>query len=150
MTQHVKISLALLVLMGDFSSAELDVTDPPSHGPTCDGMTKAHLSSFALNNTLLITVVDQIVMRKFGKSWVENVKSAGIRYWMVAALDPWTSRLLGHWGVKQCFNAPLDRLRYKGGSGRCSDVVTCDIGQFDISALFLHSPLMSHAGSAMI
>ena len=96
------------------------VEDPPQDAPTCAPLSKAHLSQFASNNTLLITVVDQLIMRKFGKSWVENVKSAGISYWMVAALDPWTSKLLGHWGVKSCFNAPLERLRYKGsGEGWC-------------------------------
>ena len=95
-----------------------EVQDPPADAPVCNSLSKEHLSSFANNKTLLITVVDQLIMRKFGKSWVENVKSAGISYWMVAALDPWTSRLLGHWGVKQCFNAPLDRLRYKGSGGR--------------------------------
>ena len=90
------------------------VEDPPADSPTCAPLSKAHLAQFANNNTLLITVVDQLIMRKFGKSWVENVKSAGISYWMVAALDPWTSKLLGHWGVKSCFNAPLERMRYKG------------------------------------
>ena len=93
---------------------ELRIEDPPPHAPPCSQLTKAHLTQFALNNTLLVTVVDRLVMQTFGKSWVENVKSAGISYWMVAALDPWTSKLLGHWGVKSCFNAPLERLRYKG------------------------------------
>ncbi|GAX75130.1 hypothetical protein CEUSTIGMA_g2574.t1 [Chlamydomonas eustigma] len=36
---------------------------------------------------------------------------------MVAALDPWTSKTLGQWDVHQCFNAPMERLRYKGSGG---------------------------------
>ena len=70
-----------------------------------------------------VTVVDQLVMRKFGRSWVENAKAAGIGYWAVAALDPWTSQLLGHWGLKQCFNAPMEKMRnHMRGSGGKSDV----------------------------
>ena len=98
-------------------SAVLWMEDPPPDGPSCAPLSRAHLSRFALNKTLLITVVDRLVMQTFGRSWVENVKSAGISYWMVAALDPWTSKLLGHWGVKSCFNAPLERLRYNGSGG---------------------------------
>ena len=110
---HVNVTMFMLMLLALFVELSFSMShavDPPADGPTCDGMTKQHLSSFAINNTLMITVVDQLVMQTFGKSWVENVKSAGISYWMVAALDPWTSRLLGHWGVKQCFNAPLDKM----------------------------------------
>ena len=119
MPQHVRLSIAFLVLIAEVLFAKSYAVDPPANGPTCNGMTKQHLSSFAINNTLMITVVDQLVMQTFGKSWVENVKSAGISYWMVAALDPWTSRLLGHWGVKQCFNAPLDKMRsLMRGSGK--------------------------------
>ncbi|GAX75129.1 hypothetical protein CEUSTIGMA_g2573.t1 [Chlamydomonas eustigma] len=90
------------------------IEDPPDDAPVCLKLSKEHLSKFSEKNTVLVTVVDQIIMRKFGKSWVENVKSAGIKYWLVAALDPWVSKVLGHWGISQCFNAPMDRLRYKG------------------------------------
>ena len=103
------------------------VEDPPADAPACPALSKAHLAKFANNNTVLITVVDQLIMRKFGKSWVENVKAAGIGYWLVAALDPWTSRLLGHWGVKQCFNAPMERLRYKGSGEALETVFPCNL-----------------------
>ena len=103
------------------------VEDPPADAPACPALSKAHLTKFAENNTVLITVVDQRVMGKFGKSWVENVKAAGIGYWLVAALDPWTSRLLGHWGVKQCFNAPMERLRYKGSGEALETVFPCNL-----------------------
>jgi hypothetical protein len=54
-------------------------------------------------------------MQKFGASWVRNVQDAGITYWFVAALDPWTSKVLGHRNVTDhCFNAPMDRLKYRG------------------------------------
>ncbi len=45
---------------------------------------------------------------------MSNVKAASIGYWFVSALDPWTSKVLGSWGVKQCFNAPRERMRYRG------------------------------------
>jgi hypothetical protein len=118
--------LACLSMMGCGSSSiaqqELRMEDPPPDAPSCAPLSKAHLSLYTLNKTLLVTVVDRLVMQTFGKSWVENVKSAGISYWMVAALDPWTSKLLGHWGVKSCFNAPLERLRYNG-SGRWNIII---------------------------
>lgn len=54
-------------------------------------------------------------MQKFGTSWIRNVQDAGISYWFVSALDPWTSRVLGHRNVTEhCFNAPADRLKYRG------------------------------------
>lgn len=40
-----------------------------------------------------------------------NTLSIPIRF--IAALDPWTSKALGSWGVTQCFNAPMDKLGYK-------------------------------------
>jgi len=63
-------------------------------------------------------VVDKLLMRRFGRSWIDNIKSSGITYWFIAALDPWTSQALGSLGVTQCFNAPMDKLGYKGtGTG---------------------------------
>jgi hypothetical protein len=55
---------------------------------------------------------------------LQNVKAAGITYWYIAALDPWTSKALGALGVTDhCFNAPMDQLGYRGEGalilGRC-------------------------------
>jgi hypothetical protein len=109
------------------------IEDPPPNGPVCPNLLKEHLSKFAEKNTVLVTVVDQIIMRKFGKSWVENVKSAGIKYWLVAALDPWVSRVLSHWSINQCFNAPMERLRYKG-AGDLTEVLLA-IANHDVQSL---------------
>lgn len=91
-----------------------EIGDPPDHAPTCGPLTKELLAQHAVNNTVILTVIDRLSMKKFGKSWVQNVQVANITYAFVAALDPWTSRTLGHWGVKRCFNAPMDKVPYKG------------------------------------
>jgi hypothetical protein len=63
-------------------------------------------------------------MKRFGPSWIQSVKSSGITYWFICALDPWTSMALGSLDVgDHCFNAPVDELGYKGeGEGCCSRV----------------------------
>ncbi|KAG2491978.1 hypothetical protein HYH03_009709 [Edaphochlamys debaryana] len=81
----------------------------------CGPLTKELVLGVAKNNTVLVTVVDNIVWKCFGPSWVENVQSANITYWLVGALDPETSMALGAMGVTaHCFNAPPERLKYKG------------------------------------
>ena len=68
---------------------------------------------------MLVTVIDKIVWAQLGPSYVDNVRAANISYWLIAALDPETSLGLGSMGaVGHCFNAPADRLVYKGsGAG---------------------------------
>ena len=57
----------------------------------------------------------RLIMQKFGTSWIRNVEDANISYWFVSALDPWTSMVLGHRNATEhCFNAPMDRLNYRG------------------------------------
>lgn len=90
-----------------------DIGDPPADATPCPHLSKEVLSAHASNNLVLMTVTDKLTMGKFGKSWVENVKEAGISYAFVAALDPWTSKMLGHWKFP-CFNAPMDKLAYQG------------------------------------
>eukprot|EP00798_Chlamydomonas_sp_ICE-L_P001025 gene1025-12704_t len=102
----------VLVPVVDLIAKTLQVPCPP--------LTKELLASKAKDNVVLVTVVDQIVMKKFGYSFVENVKRANISYWFVAALDPWTSLHLGSMGEEvrsHCFNAPMDKLNYKGQGG---------------------------------
>ncbi|KXZ42496.1 hypothetical protein GPECTOR_141g694 [Gonium pectorale] len=80
----------------------------------CGPLSRELVWRHAVNGTVLVTVVDKLVWRIFGPSWVENIRAANISYWLVAALDPETSLALGAAGVEQCFNAPLDKLKYKG------------------------------------
>ncbi|KXZ42495.1 hypothetical protein GPECTOR_141g693 [Gonium pectorale] len=81
----------------------------------CGPLSQELVWRHAVNGTVLVTVVDKLVWRIFGPSWVENVRAANISYWLVAALDPETSLALGAMGVADhCFNAPQDRLVYMG------------------------------------
>jgi len=99
-----------------------EIGDPPEGAQPCPALSQSLITSHAKNKLVLLTAADRLIMGKFGKSWVENTKEAGITYAMVAALDPWTSKLLGHWQFP-CFNAPMDRVtvtsdtNYKWGSG---------------------------------
>lgn len=88
----------------------------PANGPHCGPLSKELVQSVAKDSTVLVTVMDQLVWNHFGESWVENVQLANISYWLVAALDPQTSLALAAAGVKQCFNAPSDRLKYQGAA----------------------------------
>lgn len=81
----------------------------------CPALSKEHLASRAVDNTVLITISDKIVFDLFGPSWIDNVQRANITYWFVSALDPETSLRLGEMGVADhCFNAPHSRLPYHG------------------------------------
>ncbi|EFJ45138.1 hypothetical protein VOLCADRAFT_106094 [Volvox carteri f. nagariensis] len=80
----------------------------------CGPLTRKLVQGVARENTVLVTVVDKIIWKCFGPSYVENIQAANISYWLIAALDPETSMALASMGVKQCFNAPQDRLKYKG------------------------------------
>jgi hypothetical protein len=52
--------------------------------------------------------IDKILWPKFGSTWLASVQQAGIRNWLIAALDPETSLALGAAAVgDRCFNAPL-------------------------------------------
>lgn len=89
-----------------------------SAGSHCGPLTRDLVQGVARENTVLVTVVDKIVWNCFGPSYVENIQASNISYWLIVALDPETSLALGAMGVKQCFNAPQDRLKYKGsGAG---------------------------------
>ncbi|GLI60715.1 hypothetical protein VaNZ11_002808 [Volvox africanus] len=83
----------------------------PTH---CGPLTRELVHGAASENTVLVTVIDKIVWKCFGPSYVENIQAANISYWLIAALDPETSVALASMGVQQCFNAPQDRLKYKG------------------------------------
>jgi hypothetical protein len=62
----------------------------------------------AVNNTLIVMAIDKLLWPRFGRSWIASVRAAGIRNWLVAALDADTSLALGQFGAEdQCFNAPL-------------------------------------------
>ncbi|PNH08211.1 hypothetical protein TSOC_005297, partial [Tetrabaena socialis] len=80
----------------------------------CGPLSGELVQRVARDNTVLVTVIDKIVWKCFGPSFVENIQAANISYWLVAALDPETSVALAAAGVTQCFNAPQDRLKYKG------------------------------------
>jgi hypothetical protein len=110
---------ALLVLpVGRGATWTLDrISDPPPSAIPCPALSRQLLQEHALNNTVLVTVVDRLIMQKFGISWLKNLETAGITYGFIAALDPWTSQALGHAGMKQCFNAPSEHLQYKGTAG---------------------------------
>jgi hypothetical protein len=93
-------------------------TDVASTGaPHCGPLTRELVQGVARENSVLVTVIDKIVWKCFGPSYVENIQAANISYWLIAALDPETSVALGAMGIRQCFNAPQDRLRYKGSGG---------------------------------
>eukprot|EP00198_Chlamydomonas_reinhardtii_P008350 XP_001697687.1 predicted protein [Chlamydomonas reinhardtii] len=84
-------------------------------GIHCGSLTSALVKKVARDNTLLVTIVDKLVWHSFGPSYVENIRSAGITYWLIAALDPETSTAMGAQGITDhCFNAPQDRINYKG------------------------------------
>jgi hypothetical protein len=57
------------------------IDDPPADAVPCPALSKEHLAKYAVNNVVLVTVVDKLIMQKFGKSWVKNVEQAGIKYW---------------------------------------------------------------------
>lgn len=90
------------------------IEDPPDDAVPCPALSAELLKQHAVNNLVILTVVDRLSMKKFGKSWIKNIEAANISYAFVAALDPWTSKVLGHWGIKRCFNAPMDKLDYRG------------------------------------
>ncbi|KAG2422476.1 hypothetical protein HXX76_016000 [Chlamydomonas incerta] len=84
-------------------------------GGHCGPLTKELVLGVAKDNTVLVTVIDKIVWGQLGPSYVDNVRAANISYWLIAALDPDTSLGLGAMGAAgHCFNAPADRLVYKG------------------------------------
>ena len=116
-------SIALTLLALAYASAEqshqLPTTMPT--GPACPMLSRELLQAKAKNNFVILTVVDKLVMQRFGRSFVQNIMSANISYWFISALDPWTSLTLGAMGPEvraHCFNAPRDRLKYKG-EGAC-------------------------------
>ncbi|KAL6755674.1 nucleotide-diphospho-sugar transferase-domain-containing protein [Haematococcus lacustris] len=80
----------------------------------CPALSKELLQKHAKRNLVMLMAVDKNLFKRFGPSWIQNVETAGITFWFVGALDPWTSKALGSMGVKQCFNAPMDQLGYKG------------------------------------
>ncbi len=77
---------------------------PP--GPPCPSLSKELLYRLAKQNTVLVMCIDRLLLRRFARSWVRNVQRANITYWVVAAMDPWSSKALGTMGVRQCFNSP--------------------------------------------
>ncbi|KAG2425120.1 hypothetical protein HYH02_015064 [Chlamydomonas schloesseri] len=84
-------------------------------GGHCGPLTKELVLGVAKENTVLVTVIDKIVWAQLGPSYVDNIRAANISYWLIAALDPETSLGLGAMGATgHCFNAPADRLVYKG------------------------------------
>ncbi|KAG2485707.1 hypothetical protein HYH03_015592 [Edaphochlamys debaryana] len=86
-------------------------------GGHCGPMSRELLQTVAKDNTVLITAVDQLVWKSFGPSFVENIQAANISYWLIAALDPHVSLAMGALGLAgHCFNAPQERLAYKGQS----------------------------------
>eukprot|EP00798_Chlamydomonas_sp_ICE-L_P024129 gene24129-9709_t len=101
----------------DTAAAALAVQKQPQQA--CPPMSKEVFAKHAREGVVLITVVDHIVMKKFGESFVQNIMRTNISYWFVAALDPWTSLRLGSMGPEvntHCFNAPQDKLGYKGSA----------------------------------
>ena len=67
----------------------------PAH---CHPLNKEALQKIAKDNHVLISVMDELVWSVYGPSWVQNIKTAGITYWSIAALDPQTSMALGSAG----------------------------------------------------
>lgn len=52
------------------------IEDPPNDAPHCGPLSKALLDQFAVKNMVLVTVLDQLIMQKFGRSWVRVMPHA--------------------------------------------------------------------------
>ena len=96
----------------------------------CGPLSADLVKKVARDNTVLVTIVDKLVWHSFGPSYVENIQSAGITYWLIAALDPETSTAMGAQGITDhCFNAPQERVKYKG-KGEDYGSSSCGVGSW--------------------
>lgn len=68
----------------------------------CGEMTKEFLDKIAVKNTLLVTSMDILTWSLFGPSFVSNLRSAGITYWLVAAMDDQVAERMAEYGITQC------------------------------------------------
>lgn len=95
---HALITLAsasndgAVVLADATASTGRKLETTPAH---CHPLSKDLLTAIAQENHVLISVMDELVWHVYGKSWVTNVQSAGITYWVSA-------RILWHGHVRRC------------------------------------------------
>ncbi|KXZ42494.1 hypothetical protein GPECTOR_141g692 [Gonium pectorale] len=81
-----------------------------------------HNMGIARDRTLLITAVDAPLWDFFGRSWAEGVKSAGISYWLVVALDEPTAAAVAAagYGARCVLVEPPAELLAAGPRGKRS------------------------------
>ncbi|PNH11559.1 hypothetical protein TSOC_001648 [Tetrabaena socialis] len=94
--------------------------------------------------------MDRGAWEVYGVTFLENTRRANISYFLLAALDSHTSLALHVAGVTQCFDAPRDRLAYKGtdsqytwGSHHWTQTTWNkgqDLGELGSSRLLVHAP----------
>lgn len=110
----LRLTFCLCVLAAMCKAERIHYKEFAPNAPACQPMSKELLQSWSKNNFILVTVLDKILVHRFGRSWVQNVQTAGITYYGIGAFDPYTSHALKDMGVEQCFNAPAEQLHYKG------------------------------------
>lgn len=76
----------------------------------CPELSRAHLATRAVSNTVLFTALDAQAAAVFLGSWMAALEAAGVTYWFAAALDAGTSGALAGGaagpGPSRCFDAP--------------------------------------------
>lgn len=96
--------LQLMQVVQLHANEEASLPSPPA--PTsCPPLSREHLLQYAANNTVMITFTDSVMFSLFGRSWLNNVRAAGITYWVLAVADERTAQLVLREGAWQCFLA---------------------------------------------
>ena len=81
-----------------------------SHGRAlaCLPLTKAAIGSVAKENTVMVATVERYGLAQFGASFVDNLRTAGITNYILAALDSGAQRMLLEMGENQCVRVPQE------------------------------------------
>ncbi|KAG1665398.1 hypothetical protein FOA52_015808 [Chlamydomonas sp. UWO 241] len=76
---------------------------PPVRGSCARMLSKELLEKYAVNGTVMITFSDAGMWNLFGATWLANLKTAGINYFVLAVADDKAAALVETAGVSQCF-----------------------------------------------
>jgi hypothetical protein len=87
------------------SDEEPQQPHPPPAPTSCPPLSREHLQQYAVNGTVMITFTDSVMFGLFGRSWLNNIKAAGITYWVLAVADERTAQMVLREGAWQCFLA---------------------------------------------
>lgn len=93
-----------LRLEGEDSSSSANSTahSGDQQARTCVDIDKPSLTKFSRQNTLLIGFMDSLAFDQYGQTFIQNVRNAGIEYYVIAALDSATQKLLLEYGEERC------------------------------------------------